>query len=85
VSLADLLLGRPPPSNQEQRQRIGWLVGIPTFGLDSLSSAAYGTEAALTMLLPLGVAGLGYIQPLTAVVVLLAILYFSYRQTIAAS
>jgi amino acid transporter len=59
--------------------------GIPTFGLDALSSAAYGPEAALTILLPLGLMGVRYIVPLTAaVIVLLIIVYFSYRQTIAA-
>src|SRR5208283_1198421 len=59
--------------------------GIPTFGLDALSSAAYGPEAALTILLPLGLLGVRYIVPLTfAVIALLVIVFFSYRQTIAA-
>src|SRR5882724_5191646 len=85
MSLADLLFGPPLPSSEDQRQRLGWAEVIPTFGLDALGSAAYGPEAALTILLPLGVAGLAYIQPLTtAIIVLLAIVYFSYRQTIAA-
>ena len=54
-------------------------------GLDGLSSSAYGPEAALTILLPLGAAGLHYILPITVVILaLLAMLYFSYRQTIAA-
>ena len=58
---------------------------MPTFGLDALSSAAYGPEAALTVLLPLGAAGLTFILPITvAIVILLGIVYFSYRQTIAA-
>jgi amino acid transporter len=53
--------------------------------LDALSSAAYGPEAALTILLPLALIGVRYIFPLTAaVIVLLVIVYFSYRQTIAA-
>jgi amino acid transporter len=85
VSLADFLLGRPLPSSDDRKERIGWLEGIPIFGLDALSSAAYGPEAALTVLLPVGAAGLLYVQPLTtAIVVLLSIVYFSYRQTIAA-
>ena len=59
--------------------------GIPIFGLDALSSAAYGPEAALTLLIPLGAAGVAYIVPVSAsIIVLLAIVYFSYRQTIAA-
>src|SRR5262249_57684188 len=49
------------------------------------SSAAYGPEAALTLLIPLGLAGVAYIVPISAsIIVLLAIVYFSYRQTIAA-
>ncbi len=85
MPLADLLFGRPLPSTQEQRQRVRPVEGIPIFGLDALSSAAYGPEAALTVLLPLGAAGLAYIRPLsTAIIVLLSIVYFSYRQTIAA-
>jgi len=53
--------------------------------LDALSSAAYGPEAALTLLIPLGVAGVFYIIPITAaIIILLAIVYFSYRQTIEA-
>ncbi|MCU1338674.1 MAG: Amino acid permease [Bryobacterales bacterium] len=85
MSLADLLFGRPLHSSEDNKQRIGWLVGIPTFGLDALGSAAYGPEAALTVLLPLGLAGLNHIRPLTtAIIILLTIVYFSYRQTIAA-
>jgi amino acid transporter len=85
MSLADFLLGRPLASSEEKRQKLGWLEGIPTFGLDALSSAAYGPEAALTILLPLGLGALHLIQALSAaIIVLLAIVYFSYRQTIAA-
>jgi amino acid transporter len=59
--------------------------GIPAMGLDALSSAAYGPEAALTILLPLGATGLTQIVPITvAVLVLLFILFFSYWQTIEA-
>ena len=85
MGLADLLLGRPLATEEEQAERIGPLKGVPIFGLDALSSAAYGPEAALTILLPLGMAGIAYIAPISlAVIVLLAIVYFSYRQTIEA-
>jgi amino acid transporter len=58
---------------------------VPIFGLDALSSAAYGPEAALTLLIPLGMAGVAYIVPISiSIVCLLAIVYFSYRQTIMA-
>jgi amino acid transporter len=85
MGLADVLFGRPLASNEDQAQKVGWTEGIPIFGLDALSSAAYGPEAALTVLLPAGLAGLAYIVPLSAAIItLLAIVYFSYRQTIAA-
>jgi amino acid transporter len=85
MSLADLLLGRPLATEEEKAERIGPGQGIPIFGLDALSSAAYGPEAALTLLIPLGMAGIAYIWPISlSIVALLAIVYFSYRQTIVA-
>src|SRR5258707_4914974 len=85
MGFIDVLFGRPLASAEDEGQRITPLQGIPTFGLDALSSAAYGPEAALTILLPLGLLGAQYIVPLTAAIIaLLVIVYFSYRQTIAA-
>lgn len=85
MSIADLLLGRRLTSDQARAEQIGASAGIPIFGLDALSSAAYGPEAALTLLIPLGVAGIGYIVPISlSIIVLLTIVYFSYRQTIQA-
>jgi amino acid transporter len=80
-----LLFGRPLATSEERAEHIGPLAGIPVFGLDALSSAAYGPEAALTLLIPLGLMGVKYIVPVSAaIVVLLAIVYLSYRQTIEA-
>jgi amino acid transporter len=85
MSLIDTILGHPLASNEADKQRIGSAAGVPTFGLDALSSAAYGPEAALTVLLPLGAWGPKFIFPITAaIVILLGIVYVSYRQTIAA-
>jgi amino acid transporter len=84
-SLLNVLFGRPLSSEEDEAQRIGPAAGVPVFGLDALSSAAYGPEAALTILIPLGLAGVGYILPISlTIIVLLSIVYFSYRQTIAA-
>jgi amino acid transporter len=81
----NLLFGRPLATSEERAEHIGPLAGIPVFGLDALSSAAYGPEAALTLLIPLGLLGVQYIVPVsTAIVILLTIVYFSYRQTIEA-
>lgn len=85
MSLLDLLVGKPLASDQARAECIGVAAGIPIFGLDALSSAAYGPEAALTLLIPLGAAGIAYMIPISAsIIVLLAIVYFSYRQTIQA-
>src|SRR3954447_13703390 len=85
MSLADVLFGRPLASDEDANEKIGSAAGIPIFGLDALGSAAYGPEAALTVLIPLGVAGPRYIVPLSlSIMVLLIIVYLSYRQTIAA-
>lgn len=85
MPILDILLGKPLATYEERGEQIGVPSGIPIFGLDALSSAAYGPEAALTLLIPLGAAGVRYIVPITAsIIVLLAIVFFSYRQTIAA-
>jgi amino acid transporter len=85
VSVVDKILGSPLSTDQEEEQRVGVFAGIPMLGLDALSSAAYGPEAALTILLPLGALGLAYIRPIIGVIiVLLLLVYFSYRQTISA-
>jgi amino acid transporter len=85
MNLLDLCFGKPLAASDERAEQLGVTSGIPIFGLDALSSAAYGPEAALTLLIPLGAAGIAYIVPIsTSIIVLLAIVYFSYRQTIAA-
>src|SRR5579862_4453416 len=85
MSFLDLLLGKPLANSEEGGERIGPAAGIPIFGLDALSSAAYGPEAALTILIPLGALGVAYIVPISgAIILLLTIVFFSYRQTIDA-
>jgi amino acid transporter len=83
--ILNLLFGRPLATSEERAEHIGPAAGIPVFGLDALSSAAYGPEAALTLLIPLGLVGVHYIVPVSAAILgLLIIIYFSYRQTIDA-
>src|ERR1022692_1430851 len=85
MSVLDLLIGRPLSTREERGQRIAMAAGIAVFGLDALSSAAYGPEGALTGLRPLGELGVKYILPLSlGIIGLLTIVYFSYRQTIEA-
>lgn len=85
MQILDIVLGRHLASKEARAEQIGPTAGIPIFGLDALSSAAYGPEAALTLLIPLGAAGVVYILPVSfSIIALLTIVYFSYRQTIAA-
>ena len=85
MNILDVLVGKPIRTNDERGEQIGPIQGIPIFGLDALSSAAYGPEAALSLLIPLGLMGVRYIVPISAAIItLLVIVYFSYRQTIAA-
>ena len=83
--LSQFLLGKPLATSEERGEHIGPISGIPVFGLDALSSAAYGPEAALTLLIPLGMAGVAHIVPISfAIIGLLTIVFFSYLQTIDA-
>ncbi len=85
MGLGDWLFGRRLATDEEGEQRVGVLAGIPMLGLDALGSAAYGPEAALALLIPVGAAGVGYIGPITMLIIaLLLVVYFSYRQTISA-
>ena len=85
MTIRDLLLGKALTTGEEGAEQLGIAAGIPIFGLDALSSAAYGPEAALTLLIGLGAAGIAYIVPITAcILVLLVVVFFSYRQTIDA-
>src|SRR6266849_3674802 len=75
-SLMRLLFGRPLASDEDSKERIGPAPGVPIFGLDALGSAAYGPEAAVTVLIPLGLAGIAFALPITVgIIILLGIVY----------
>jgi amino acid transporter len=85
MSLLGKILGRRLATWEGAKQKLSVLTGVPVLGLDALASTGYGPEAALTILLPLGVMGLSYFPLIIlAIVVNLGTLYLSYRQTIAA-
>jgi len=86
MSFFDVLFGKPLASNEAHAEQIGVAAGIPIFGLDGLTSAAYGPEAAMSLLIPLGFYGVQhYLLPIFGfILTLLTILYLSYRQTIVA-
>jgi amino acid transporter len=61
-------------------------VALAIFSSDAVASSAFATEEILHVLVPVaGMAALGYLTPISLLVVaLLAVVVFSYRQTIAA-
>ena len=84
--LKRLLLGRPLRSAEQEHQRLIKVIALAIFSSDAISSTAYATEEILHVLVPLaGLAALNDLIPISFVVVtLLAIVVFSYRQTIFA-
>src|SRR6201990_607372 len=86
MRMLDLLFGKPLATSDAQHEHVGVATGIPIFGLDGLTSAAYGPEAAMSLIIPLGIWGVShYLLPIfSAILILLVIVYFSYRQTIDA-
>jgi amino acid transporter len=85
MAITDVVFGKPLATSEERAESIGVAAGIPIFGLDALTSAAYGPEAAMALLIPLGFSGIHYIVPIiSSILILLVIVFFSYRQTIAA-
>ena len=69
MNILDLVVGKPISTSDERAEQIGPTQGIPIFGLDALSSAAYGPEAALSLLMPLGLLGVHYIVPISAAII----------------
>src|SRR4029078_5703883 len=85
MSLKTVLFGRRLASDEEEQEQFGPLTGIPVLGLDALASASYGPEAALTVLIPLGLLATRHVVPISALIIaLLVIVCLSYRQTIDA-
>ena len=85
MALLELLIGRRLANREAEQRKITAIEGLPAIGLDGLASSAYGPEAALMILLPVGAAGLNWIAPITlAILLVLAVLAMSYWQTIEA-
>src|SRR5438874_11600800 len=80
-----VLVGRPLRASEVAREQITPLEGLPALSLDALTSVAYGPEAIIVVLAAAGAGVLHLVLPVTAAIVaLLAILVFSYRQVIDA-
>ncbi|MBV8935528.1 MAG: APC family permease [Alphaproteobacteria bacterium] len=85
MDLTGFLIGRRLANREGQGRKITAIEGVPAMGLDGLGSSAYGPEAALSIMIPAGALGLQVITPImAAILVLLALLCFSYWQTIEA-
>ncbi len=86
--IKSLLLGDPISSSADVHHRLSKKVALPVFASDAISSTAYATEEILIVFLSLagaGVAAYTRLVPISIlVVVLLAIVVSSYRQTIYA-
>jgi amino acid transporter len=83
--LKRLLLGRPIPTHLAHHERLSKVTGLAVLSSDALSSVAYATEEILRVLIVGGVATLSLATPIGALIAaLLAIVAFSYRQTIYA-
>lgn len=84
--LKRIFVGRPLATTEQEHQRLTKRVALAVFSSDAISSTAYATEEILHVLVPLAAMGaIGYLIPISLiVVVLLAIVTFSYRQTIFA-
>jgi amino acid transporter len=81
----NLLIGRPLRTSEVAKEQITPVEGLSALSLDALTSVAYGPEAIIVVLAMAGAGALHLILPITvAIVVLLAILVFSYRQVIDA-
>lgn len=65
MKIWQLLFGKRLKSEEEQNEQLSTVSAIPVVGLDALASAAYGPEAALTVLLVLGNLGSKYITPIS--------------------
>jgi amino acid transporter len=81
-----VLVGRPLATSASLHERVSNPVGLAIFSSDAVASSAFATQEILHVLVPVaGMAALGYLTPMSLLVVaLLAIVVFSYRQTIHA-
>src|SRR5262244_2100558 len=84
-SVKRLLLGKPIPSSMAHHERLSRVTGLAVLSSDALSSVAYATDFILSTLIVAGVAAFSHAIPISLVIAaLLAIVAFSYRQTIHA-
>ena len=80
-----ILIGRPRSSRELDETLLSKTLALPIFSSDPISSVAYATEAAMAVLIIVGVGSLHFVLPISvAVAVLLAIVVLSYSQGVKA-
>jgi len=80
-----VVVGKPIPSHLAHHERLSRFTGLAVLSSDPLSSVAYATEEILRVLVLVGTAALSLSSPIAFVIAsILAIVTFSYRQTIHA-
>ncbi len=83
--LRTFLIGRPISSEREEHERLTKVKAMAVFSSDNISSSAYGPEEIMRVLTLAGAGALSLTVPLAAlIIVMLAIVTLSYRQTIKA-
>ena len=79
------VVGKPIPSHLAQHERLSRVTGLDVLSSDALSSVAYATEEILRVLILVGAGALSFASPIAFVIAaILAVVVFSYRQTIHA-
>jgi amino acid transporter len=80
-----VIVGKPIPSHLAHHERLSRVTGLAVLSSDPLSSVAYATEEILRVLILVGVGALSFASPIAFVIAtILAVVVFSYRQTIYA-
>ncbi len=82
--IKSVLIGKAIKSTESESEKFSVFWGLPILSSDAISSVSYACEEILLVLLPvLGMASFGPLMGIAAAIVcLLVILVFSYRQTI---
>src|SRR5438128_11132537 len=79
------IVGKPIPSHLAHHERLSRVTGLAVLSSDPLSSVAYATEEILRVLILVGAGALSIASPIAFIIAaILAVVVFSYRQTIHA-
>jgi len=83
--LKRIVVGQPIPSHLAHHERLSRFTGLAVLSSDPLSSVAYATEEILRVLVLVSIGTLTIATPIALVIAtILAVVVFSYRQTIHA-